>query len=75
MQGILSVILGEESDRLRAAKMAAKMKAECRIADWSSTLSPPRLAIILKLDTSELRRRAIVGEFNALGLEVIEHRS
>ena len=70
MHGVISVILSEEGDRLRAAKM----KAECRIADWSSTLSPPRLAIVLKLDTSELRHKAIVGEFNASGLEVVEHR-
>ena len=73
MRGVLSVILSEEGDPGKAAKLAAIMKAQCRIADWSSTLSPPGLAIILKLDTSELRREAIVGEFNALGLEVIEH--
>jgi len=74
MQGVLSVILNEQSDPMKAARLAAKMKAECRIADWSSKLSPACLAIILKLDTSDLRRKSIVAEFNALGCEVIEQR-
>ncbi len=75
MQGVLSVILSEESDPTKATRLAAKMKAECRIADWSAKLSPARLAIILKLDTSDLRRKAIIAEFNALGYEVTNERT
>ena len=74
MQGVLSMILSEESDPTKAVKLANKMKTECRIADWSSKLSPARLAIILKLDTSDLRRKAIIAEFNAVGCEVIPER-
>jgi hypothetical protein len=74
MQGVLSVILSEEGDPMRAARLAAKMKAEFRIADWNPKLSPPRLAIILKLDTSDLGRKMIIAEFNALGCEVIEQQ-
>jgi hypothetical protein len=75
MQGVLSVILSKESDPTTVTRLAAKMKTECRIADWSSKLSPARLAIILKLDTSDMRRKAIIAEFNALGCEVIAERT
>jgi hypothetical protein len=75
MQSVLSVMLSEESDPTTAIWLATKMKTECRIADWSSKLSPARLAIILKLDTSGLRRKAIIAEFNAVGCEVIAERT
>ena len=75
MQGVLSVILSEESGSAEAIKLATKMKTECRIADWNPKLSLARLAIILKLDTSDLRRKAIIAEFNALGCEVIVEKA
>ena len=75
MQEVLSVILSEGSDPTKAGRLAAKLKAECRIADCSAKLSPARLAIILKLDTSDLRRKAIIAEFNAVGCEVITGRT
>ena len=74
MQGVLSVILSEGSDPMKAARLAAKMKAEFRIADWNAKLSPQRLAIILKLDTSDLLRKKIIAEFNDLRCEVIEEQ-
>ena len=72
MHGVLRVILSEGCDPVKPARLAAKMKFECRIADWSSAPSSACLAIVQKLDTSAQRRKAIIAEFNASGCEVIE---
>ena len=74
MHRVLHVMILEEGDPSSATRLAATMKADHRIADWTSTALPPRLAIVLKFDTSELQHRTIIREFNDLGFEVIEHR-
>ena len=72
MHDVLNVTVGERCVPNEAALLAAKLKADFRIADWSSTSSPTILLIIQKLDTSEMRRKAIIAEFKALGCEVTE---
>jgi hypothetical protein len=74
MQGALTVIPGRETELSKAAELTVQMKAKGRIADWQPAVSPRGLSIILKLDTSAQRRRAIIDEFEALGYDVVDER-
>jgi len=72
MHGVLTVMPGRETKLSKAVDLAAQMKGKGRIADWEPAASQKGLKIILKLDTGDQRRRAIVGEFEIVGYDVTE---
>jgi hypothetical protein len=74
MQTFLTVLPGKEPDLLKAREVAARLKRRGLIADWQQLVEAKGLKIILKLDTSSLRRTAIADEFVQVGYEVHDDR-
>lgn len=74
MQTVLTVLPGREPDLLKARELAALLKRRGLISDWLQLVEAKDLKIILKLDTSSLRRTAIADEFVQVGYEVLNDR-